>query len=129
MGFQHLTVDTVRRVKDLALALRIARNNKDNGMPARLSESIMENLGSPPEAIALHEFIDSLPDDERAELLALMWLGRNDHQQTASDYPDLVADARDQLEHVGGYMDTIPLLEYLENGQRILGPATRGTLA
>ncbi|RMD64259.1 MAG: DUF3775 domain-containing protein [Alphaproteobacteria bacterium] len=70
----------------------------------------------------LVELIDSLNDDERTDLVALAWLGRDD-SATAQDWPDLVAEARQEGRgSTARYLLGMPLLpDYLEEGLARLG--------
>jgi len=67
------------------------------------------------------EFIDSLSDDEQAELVALAWIGRDDYQ--ASEWDQALKDAVER--HTGStaeYLLGIPLLPYyLESGLNQFG--------
>lgn len=62
------------------------------------------------------EFIDALDDDEKAELVALVWTGRGDY--SAREWRVAVADARSRQElETSVYLLGIPLLsDYLEAG-------------
>jgi len=61
-------------------------------------------------------FIDSLNEDEQAELVALAWLGREDY--TLEDWAQAVRDAKDR--HTGAtstYLLGMPMLpDFLEAG-------------
>lgn len=65
--------------------------------------------------------IDGLNDDERAEVLALVWLGRGD--ATADGWPELLAEARTVHDwRETPYMVGIPQLgDLLEEGMSMLG--------
>ena len=64
----------------------------------------------------LKEFIDNLSEDERAELVALTWIGRGTY--TAEDWDEAVEVAREEHPHrVGAYLLGQPLLaDELEEG-------------
>jgi len=65
-------------------------------------------------------FINSLNIDEQIDLVALMWLGREDH--TAEDWPQLRAEAAAaHNRHTARYLAGTPLLgDFLEEGLETL---------
>ena len=66
--------------------------------------------------------VDALPDQEMAELLAIMWIGRRDGTHSAEDFDEAVADAKTTLDHAGSYMEEKqPIVEYLLEGRKLLG--------
>jgi hypothetical protein len=64
----------------------------------------------------LREFIVAMDEDERVELLALIWLGRGDYD--ASQWDEAVAEARNSAnEREPDYIIGTPLVsDYLEEG-------------
>jgi hypothetical protein len=62
------------------------------------------------------DFIEALDDDEKAELVALTWLGRGDY--SISEWRIAVAEARERREmETSTYLLGLPMLsDYLENG-------------
>lgn len=69
----------------------------------------------------LRDAIDGLNVDERAELLALTWLGRGDF--TASEWKQALRQAQDAMtENETGYLMGTPMLaDYLEDAVAALG--------
>lgn len=69
----------------------------------------------------LESLIDSLNEDEQADLVALAWIGRDDY--TAEEWDEVVAEAQDR--HTGStasYLLGMPLLaDFLEEGLSQLG--------
>jgi Protein of unknown function (DUF3775) len=65
--------------------------------------------------------IDALNDDEQAELVALMWLGRGDY--TLEEWDTAMADAAAaRSDHTPGYLLTHPQVAYyLEEGLTLHG--------
>ena len=65
--------------------------------------------------------LDALDDDQRIEILALMWLGRGDFDR--SSWRDALAQAREiHNAHETSYLIGTPLLaDYLEEGIAALG--------
>ncbi|CAK8719196.1 hypothetical protein KKHLCK_08365 [Candidatus Electrothrix laxa] len=69
-------------------------------------------------------YIKNMSDDERYELVALVWLGRGDAGEVASDWESLVKDASSYTEdNTVGYLygKLILLPQYLEDGVEKLG--------
>lgn len=73
-----------------------------------------ESAGSYAEELA--ELIDDLNVDEAAELVAIVWIGRGDHE--AGDWADVLSQAHArQTGSTTAYMAKIPLLaDYIEAG-------------
>jgi hypothetical protein len=69
----------------------------------------------------LRAALDQLNDDERIELLALVWLGRGDY--AAAEWRRAKADARAAHDaHESAYLVGTPLLaDYIEEGLAALG--------
>ncbi|MEL7343596.1 MAG: DUF3775 domain-containing protein [Pseudomonadota bacterium] len=74
-----------------------------------------------PESIHLHDYISSLNEDEAANLVAIMWVGRESFEAhdwaeaLATAYAEATAPAQD-------YLSGIPELpDYLEAGLEALG--------
>jgi len=65
--------------------------------------------------------IDSLSEDEQIDLVALMWLGRDDY--SASDWPAVREEAaRAHNKRTANYLLGTPLLgDFLEEGLSVLG--------
>ena len=79
-------------------------------------ERILEDHADDPTYQEIRQFLDSLNEDELAELLALMWVGRGDYG--VDDWQpalNAVDDLRDR--HPVDYLLGTPLLaDYLEEG-------------
>ncbi|MBN9037111.1 MAG: DUF3775 domain-containing protein [Rhizobiales bacterium] len=69
----------------------------------------------------LRELLADLNEDEMAELVALVWLGRGDYQR--GEWASAVEDARQRHgRKAGGYLLGMPhLAEWLEDGLETLG--------
>ena len=76
----------------------------------------LEAYADDPTYEEIKDFIDSLNDDEQAELVALAWVGREDY--AVDDWAQAVADAKDR--HSGATSDYLlgtPMLpDFLEAG-------------
>ncbi|HML10240.1 MAG TPA: DUF3775 domain-containing protein [Stellaceae bacterium] len=83
--------------------------------------SILEATGDNPTSQELVAALDGLNDEQRIEILALMWLGRGDFDR--SGWRDALAQARDvHNENETAYLTGTPLLaDYLENALDLLG--------
>jgi hypothetical protein len=79
-------------------------------------ERVLESYADDPTFQELKEFLDAQDDDEIAELLALMWIGRGDYG--AEDWAEVMAEIRDVRErHTIDYLLGTPLLgDFLEEG-------------
>ena len=82
---------------------------------------VLEDRADDPTEDELTSWINDLTDSQKSELVALFWLGRDDGD--ASDFPDLVAQARGQQgKSTARYLLGSPLLgDYLEEGLERLG--------
>lgn len=77
---------------------------------------VLADYGDDPSAQEIAQTIGSLNVDERAELVALVWLSRDD--RAIDEWNDILAEARDQQgSSTARYLLGIPLLaDYLEDG-------------
>jgi hypothetical protein len=82
---------------------------------------VLEDHGDDPVAEELTALVNSLSVDEQVDLVALMWLGRDD--STADDWPALREEAaRAHNERTAEYLLGTPLLgDFLEEGLSVLG--------
>jgi hypothetical protein len=73
--------------------------------------------------IALYKLVGSLPDDQKDEMLALMWLGRAGAGETVEMWSDLLAAARNEDEpgKTAAIAGKSPLGTYLSAGLDRLG--------
>jgi hypothetical protein len=74
-----------------------------------------------PESHALHDYISGLNDDEQAELVAVMWIGRDSFD--AGELAEAIATARaEKTAPTEDYLSGIPELpDFLEAGMEALG--------
>jgi hypothetical protein len=82
---------------------------------------VLEDRSDDPTVIELTSWIGDLNRTQQSELVALFWLGRDDHDP--ADFADLVEQARGhQGEGTAPYLLGSPLLaDYLEEGLDKLG--------
>ena len=94
--------------------------NNDDGNPL----GVLEDREDDPTEDELRNWIEDMTDRQRAELVALFWLGRDDGD--AEDFPDLVNQAAgEQSKGTARYLLGSPLLgDYLEEGLERLGVDT-----
>lgn len=120
---KSLSIQTVREVIRLAEAAnQDSKQSQTIDLQDLTPEQIADALEMKPEEIALNEYLKNLSQDAQAELMALMWLGRADHNEKEADFPDLLADAKENMDHAASYMaEKAPLADYLMNGLRTLG--------
>jgi hypothetical protein len=84
------------------------------------SLDVLEDTVGDPTQEELADAIDGLNEDEQAELVALMWLGRGDYG--ADEWDDAVAAAAERhSDHTPGYLMSTPQLgDLLEEGLALL---------
>ncbi|AEI92304.1 MULTISPECIES: DUF3775 domain-containing protein [Roseobacter] len=74
-----------------------------------------------PESSNLSNYISGLNDDEKANLVALMWVGRDSFDVSELEYAKAEA-RREASAPTENYLSGIPgLAEHLENGLELLG--------
>ncbi|SLN68195.1 hypothetical protein AQS8620_03203 [Aquimixticola soesokkakensis] len=86
------------------------------------SDAILEARATDATDQELREFMTSLNDDEKAELVAIMWIGRDTF--TTDDWDEAVETAKGESGDTPteDYLLGIPLLaDYLEEGLNLLG--------
>ncbi|MGA7488331.1 MAG: DUF3775 domain-containing protein [Xanthobacteraceae bacterium] len=83
--------------------------------------AVLEDHRDDPVVEELTSLINSLSEDEQIDLVALTWLGRDDH--SASDWPTVREEAaRAHNERTADYLLGTPLLaDFLEEGLSLLG--------
>ncbi len=83
--------------------------------------AILEATGDNPTEEELEAALNALDDEQRTEILALMWVGRGDFDR--DEWAAALAQARDiHNEHETSYLVGTPLLaDYLEIGLDLLG--------
>jgi hypothetical protein len=106
-------------VKDVDTSEESGSNPSDDKMIG-----VLEDRRDDPVQQELSGFISSLTEDERIDLVALTWLGRDDY--TAEDWPAVREEAaRAQASYgkrTASYLLGIPMLgDYLEEGLSLLG--------
>ncbi len=111
---KHLKTLTLGTVQDV---IRLAEDY-------RLGEKAGEGKGLNQRYLALHGKVESMTDDQKDELLALMWVGRGDSGETLDMWSDLLETAR--LEDTEGKVGTLmgkasQLGSYLPKGLECLG--------
>jgi len=75
----------------------------------------LEDNGESPVEEELRAVIDDLADDEKAELIALAWVGRGTYD--GSEWADALEDAADETRDTADYLLSLPMLgAYLEAG-------------
>ncbi|HEY7663663.1 MAG TPA: DUF3775 domain-containing protein [Xanthobacteraceae bacterium] len=83
--------------------------------------AVLEDHRDDPVVEELTAFINALSEDEQIDLVALVWLGRDDY--TASDWPAVREEAaRAHNERTAEYLLGTPMLgDFLEEGLALLG--------
>ena len=88
---------------------------------SRESDTILESRSNDATEQELRTIISDLNDDEKAELVAVMWIGRESFG--ADEFAEAVATAREEATTpTADYLLGVPLLsDYLESGLEELG--------
>lgn len=96
-------------------------DTRQEGDAAEDPSSILEDFADDPTRRELEGFINMLNDDERASLVALLWIGRGTFE--AEELDEAIEAARSELtSSTSRYLLGIPLLsDYLEEGLEKLG--------
>ena len=83
--------------------------------------AVLEDHADDPVQQELTAFINALTEDEQIDLVALTWLGRDDHE--ASDWAEVRDEAsREHSRRTARYLLGMPLLaDFLEEGLSMLG--------
>jgi len=90
-------------------------NMSDDGF-----REILEDYDDDPVVTEIRQFIESLDEEEYANLLALMLIGRGDY--SVDEWDDVLAEARALADERGDYLIGTPLVaDYLEEGLSQLG--------
>jgi hypothetical protein len=122
-GVMQISEDVVHEIVRLAEIARAARSAKHgDGNAIDVCNVSPEELANLPEEDTLKEFIEGLSEEEKAYLMAVMWLGRNPAGETSEDFDNLVNLALDNLDIATDYItDKTPFTDYLREGMRKLG--------
>ncbi len=95
----------------------LGSNATDSGQ-----SEILEDYANDPTETELRDAIDTLNDDEKADLIALTWLGRGDYE--AQEWPEARRLAAERRAHTSVYLMGIPTLcDFLEEGMSMVGHA------
>jgi len=91
------------------------------GRQAHHHDGLAEEEARDPSALQIRRIIRELNQDEAAELVALMWIGRGDFG--ADEFPAAVAEARSRtdIKPVRYLLDRPMLGEWLEDGLEAIG--------
>lgn len=84
-------------------------------------DSILASVSNDPIAAELKSYIDDLNDDEKASLVALLWIGRGSFD--VEDLDEALSTARaERINATSAYVMGVPLLpDYLEEALEKLG--------
>ncbi|WGV29123.1 DUF3775 domain-containing protein [Halotia branconii] len=115
-----LKVDQVQKIIELA---ELAYCSKDftseeiadsKTQAKELVEFLIERRTPNTPLNTLYEYVNQLSAEEKAELIALMLLGRGHSGEQPSDFPDLVKEAQGMEAHY--LLEKSLLAKYLRNG-------------
>jgi hypothetical protein len=114
---EFLAAETVRNLITLSDGIKRSQESwKELTDRVAKAQELKDVLGYSQEEQELVDFISSLSDDEKAELLALVWIGRGDGKWPES-WEYLVNHARSTVSNAGPYLvEKVSLSEYLREG-------------
>jgi Protein of unknown function (DUF3775) len=106
----------------------VVEDNPGSNMSDDNFREVLEAYPDDPTRDELKSFIDDLNDDEQAELVALVWLGRGDYGDGSSGWSQAVKDARERRAgSTSEYLLGDPLLpDLIEEGLDRLGLSCTG---
>jgi hypothetical protein len=85
-----------------------------------MEAAVLEEHGDDPVAEEITSLIDSLSEDEQIDLVAMVWLGRDDY--SAADWSGVRAEAAHaHNERTASYLLGMPCSDFLEEGLSMLG--------
>ncbi len=110
-------------VKAKELDAKVAPDDPDSGSnPSDDGDvDILEDFADDPTLQELTEAIEALNTDQHAELLAMLWLGRDDYD--VSEWDEALREAKNTVSSsFAAYLTGTPLLgDYLDEGYAALG--------
>lgn len=123
---KSLSLETIAELTRLCGEYRQEEEAEEAKRPGGLdlSKGLMEFLEKGPSQkfLAFYQRLRTLSDDEKNELMALMWIGRCAAGESAEMWSSLVNDARKQDEEgKTEYLAEKPLHRYLPDGLERLG--------
>jgi len=126
---RHLTLEIIEHVISLAESLAIAEEEQEEKRrqvypdkpPCYVPAFGEPFFGVPPEHITLRDYINTLEEEKRCELLATTHYGQEPAHHSASTFAYLVENARSNTKHAGDYLASKSnLATYLRDGLRKL---------
>jgi hypothetical protein len=110
-------------IKARAFDVKVDPDDPDSGSNATDdgAVAVLEDFADDPTYQELRAALEGLNEDERAEMLALTFIGRGDF--TKDEWEDALAEAREVMDaNVIDYLIGIPLLgDYIEEGFTAFG--------
>jgi len=118
-----LKLSTIKRLRDLSRDYHAAySNDQPLDLGGITSEGIKDYL-TDPNRKKFVEILNALSKEERAEFLALVWLGRGDDGVTMENWGSLIEHAKkEDGEGTADYLiGKSPLADYIDRGLKKLG--------
>ena len=117
----NLRLDTVAWIILKAREFDVKDADTGDGVDTENAMGVLEDREDDPVDQELATWITDLTDTQRAELVALFWLGRDNEE--AGEFPRLLEEARANLDKpTAPYLLGSPMLgDWLEEGLEILG--------
>ncbi len=110
--------DSHKRIRDLAGDYHASYLSKRPLNLDNITSERIQNYLTHPKRKKFKEIVNALSKEERAELLALVWLGRGDEGATLKDWESLIEHARNENdEGTAEYLIEKALLaDYIDRG-------------
>jgi hypothetical protein len=108
----------IKRIRDLARDYHASYLSKRPLNLDNITSERIQNYLTHPKRKKFKEIVNALSKEERAELLALVWLGRGDEGATLKDWESLIEHARNEDdEGTAEYLIEKALLaDYIDRG-------------
>ena len=108
----------IKRIRDLARDYHASYLSKRPLNLDNITSERIQNYLTHPKRKKFKEIVNALSKEERAELLALVWLGRGDEGATLKDWESLIEHARNEDdEGTAEYLiEKALLVDYIDKG-------------
>ena len=108
--------DFVARAREFDVKVEVVEPNPGSNVSDDDFGSVLEDYADDPVFDELTGFLEALNEEEKANIVALAWLGRGDF--SSEEWQDALAEARrNQHKSIANYLLGMPLIsDYLEEG-------------
>jgi len=108
--------DFITRAREFDVKVEVMEPNPGSNVSDDDFGSVLEDHADDPVFDELTGFLEALNEEEKANIVALAWLGRGDY--STAEWQDALAEARrNQHKSIANYLLGMPLIsDYLEEG-------------